>query len=184
VTDDAHEQAATHQRRTREFPERLRHRHQELGTTDPRALDAIEMVAHLTRLETRLIQDFERYVHRPLGLTWAGFRILNALWVYGSLPQQEVGRVSGSSRASISSALLTLEDRGIVARTRNADDRRQLTVEITPKGLDTLRQAIAAQTLREHAWTSALGDDGLRKLVGLLRTMVNQETPPPPPSVG
>ncbi|MEU4222807.1 MarR family transcriptional regulator [Nonomuraea sp. NPDC026600] len=178
MTDTVDDEATSRRRRTREFSELLRHNHRELGTTDPRDLDAIEMVTDLTRLEARLVQDFERHVHRPLGLTWAGFRILNALWVFGSLPQQEIGRVSGSSRASISSALMTLEDRGLVVRRRAEDDRRQLIVELTTEGLDTLRQAIAAQTRRERAWTAALRDDQLSELVHLLRTLVNQETPP------
>lgn len=167
-----------HRRRSREFSELLRHHHRQLGTTDPRVLDAIEMITDLTRLEARLIQDFERHVHRPLGLTWAGFRILNALWVFGGLAQQEITRLSGSSRASISSALATLENRGLVVRRRADGDRRQLIVELTAEGLDTLHRAIAGQTQRERAWTTVLRDDQLGELVHLLRTLVNQENPP------
>jgi DNA-binding MarR family transcriptional regulator len=177
-TDTAEDEALAERQRTREFAELLRHHHRELGTTDPRVLDAIEMVTDLMRLEARLVADFERHVHRPLGLTWAGFRILNALWVYGPLPQQEIGRVSGSSRASISSALMTLEARELVVRERDKDDRRQLIVQLTPDGLETLRQAIAGQTRREHAWTAVLRDDQLSELVHVLRTMVNQQVPP------
>ncbi|MFJ9634590.1 MarR family winged helix-turn-helix transcriptional regulator [Streptomyces sp. NPDC091280] len=164
--------------RTRQFSELLRHHHRELGTTDPRDLDAIEMVTDLTRLEARLTKDFEKHVHRPLGLTWAGFRILNALWVYGPLGQQDIGRFSGSTRASISSALATLESRGLVSRERVESDRRQLFVELTEEGRETLRKAIEAQTLRERAWTGVLRDDQLSELVHLLRTLVSQETPP------
>lgn len=164
--------------RTREFSELLRHSHLKLGTTDSRMLDAIEMVTDLSRLEARLVQDFERFVHRPLGLTWAGFRALNALWVFGSVGQQELTRLSGSSRASISSALATLENRELVVRRRADDDRRQLIVDLTQNGFDTLQRAIAGQALRERAWTTVLRDDQLSELVHLLRTMVNQGTPP------
>ena len=178
MTDRARRQATPRPHQSREFAERLRHHHRELGTTDPRVLDAIEMITDLTRLDARLVQDFERYVHRPLGLTWAGFRILNALWVFDGLAQQELGRLSGSTRASVSSALETLENRGLVARRRAEGDRRQLGVELTPEGLDTLHRAIAAQTRRERAWTAVLRDDQLSELVHLLRTLVSQETPP------
>ena len=177
MTGTVDEQTPAPGHRTRQFSERLRHHHRELGTTDPRVLDAIEMITDLTRLEARLVQDFERHIHRPLGLTWAGFRILNALWVYGGLAQQELGRVSGSSRASVSSALETLENRGLVARRRAEDDRRQLIVELTPAGIETLRQAIVGQTRRERAWTAVLRDDQLSELVHLLRTLVSQPTP-------
>ncbi|MFF4033234.1 MULTISPECIES: MarR family winged helix-turn-helix transcriptional regulator [Streptomyces] len=177
MTDTAGEAEAARLRRTREFSELLRHHHRGLGTTDPRDLDAIEMVTDLTRLEARLTKDFEKHVHRPLGLTWAGFRILNALWAYDGLAQQDIGRVSGSTRASISSALTTLENRGLVTRRRVENDRRQLIVELTDEGTETLRKAIEAQTLRERAWTTVLRDDQLSELVHLLRTLVNQETP-------
>ncbi|WUR84310.1 MarR family transcriptional regulator [Streptomyces phaeochromogenes] len=177
MTDTTREPDITSLQRTREFAELLRHHHRELGTTDPRDLDAIEMVTDLTRLEARLTKDFERHVHRPLGLTWAGFRILNALWAYDGLAQQDIGRVSGSTRASISSALSTLEKSGLVTRRRVESDRRQLIVELTDEGRETLRKAIEAQTLRERAWTGVLRDDQLGELVHLLRTLVNQDTP-------
>jgi DNA-binding MarR family transcriptional regulator len=138
----------------------------------------IALVTGLSRLEARLVQDFERTAHRPLGLTWAGFRILNALWVYGELPQREIGRVAGSSRASISSALTTLETRELVVRQRTADDRRQFIVTLTPLGLDTLHKAIIKQTERERAWTAALDGGELVQLLGLLQRLVDQETPP------
>lgn len=180
MTDSSPPEAKSRSFRTREFSERLRRFHRKLGTTDPRELDAIEMVTDLTRLVTRLVNDFERTVHRPLGLTWAGFRILNALWVFDGLDQQEIGRISGSSRASVSSALSTLENRGLVTRHRAQGDRRQLVVQLTPEGTTLLHQAIAVQTEREHAWTSVLRDDQLGDLVHLLRLLVNQDTPPPP----
>lgn len=178
MVETADGQASAPSHRTRHFSELLRHRHREMGTNDPRVLDAIEMVTDLSRLEARLVQDFEKHAHRPLGLTWAGFRLLNALWVFGELVQQDMARISGTSRASVSSALLTLENRGLISRRRADDDRRQLIVALTPDGLETLRRAIKAQTLREQAWTAVLRDDQLAELVHLLRTLVNQETPP------
>jgi DNA-binding MarR family transcriptional regulator len=178
LTDIADRHSSTHRRRSREFSELLRYKHRQRGTTDPRVLDAIEMITDLTRLEARLVQDFERHVHRPLGITWAGFRIVNVLWVYGGATQQEITRLSGLTRASISSALATLENADLVTRRRADGDRRQLIVELTDHGLDTLHRAIEVQTKRERAWTDVLRDDQLSELLHLLRTMVNQEAPP------
>jgi DNA-binding MarR family transcriptional regulator len=177
MTDTADQQAPGPAHRTRQLSELLRHHHRELGTTDPRVLDAIEMVTDLTRLEARLAQDFDKHVHRPLGLTWAGFRILTALWTFDGLTQHDIARFSGTSRASVSSALATLENRGLITRQRAEDDRRQLIVALTPGGLDTMLKAIAAQTRRERAWTAVLRDDQLGELVHLLRTLVSQDTP-------
>jgi DNA-binding MarR family transcriptional regulator len=162
---------------TRRFPELLRQRHREIGTTEGRDLDAIEMVTHLTRLVARLVQDFEKSVHRPLGSTWAGFRILNALWLFGEVDQQEIERLSGNSKASVSSALLTLENRGLIERRRDIQDRRRLLVKLTEAGQRELKHAIVAQTERERAWTRVMSDAEIRQLVDLLSKMVNQQRP-------
>jgi DNA-binding MarR family transcriptional regulator len=135
------------------------------------------MVTHLTRLVARLVQDFEQSVHRPLGSTWAGFRILNALWIFGEVDQQEIERLSGNSKASVSSALLTLENRGLISRRRAPGDRRRLLVELTPEGRTELARAIALQTDRERAWTSVLSDAEIRQLIDLLSKVVNQPRP-------
>jgi DNA-binding MarR family transcriptional regulator len=162
---------------TRRFPELLRERHRDLGTTAGRDLDAIEMVTHLTRLVARLVQDFEQSVHRPLGSTWAGFRILNVLWIFDGVDQQEIERLSGSSKASVSSALQTLENRGLIERRRDPRDRRRLLVQLTPTGREELEKAISSQTERERAWTQVLSDEEIQQLITLLSKVVNQPRP-------
>jgi DNA-binding MarR family transcriptional regulator len=177
-SSDAPETSAAHRiARSRQFPDLLRIKHQQLGSQTERDLDVIELITNLTRLNARLVQDFENAVHRPLNLTWAGFRILNALWVFDGLQQQDIGRMSGTSRASVSSALTTLETRGLVSRRRTASDRRNVDVWLTPDGIKALHRAISAQTRREQAWTSMLSDDDVRTLMRLLRTLVDRETP-------
>jgi DNA-binding MarR family transcriptional regulator len=162
--------------RSREFAAKVRAHHEELGHTE-RQIRGVEAVTHLTRLVARLVQDFEGAVHRPLGMTWAGFRIMNTLWIFGDLEQREIARVSGTTRASVSSALNTLEERGLVERRRERDDRRVVRVSLTPAGLDLLHQAIEGQTARERAWMAVLDDEEVSQLVGLLGRLVNQERP-------
>jgi DNA-binding MarR family transcriptional regulator len=162
---------------TRRFPELLRQRHRDLGTTADRDLDAIEMVTHVTRLVARLVQDFEQSVHRPLGSTWAGFRILNVLWIFDEVDQQEIERLSGSSKASVSSALMTLENRGLIERRRDPKDRRRLLVQLTDAGRQELEKAISSQTERERAWTRVLSDQEIQQLIVLLSKVVNQPRP-------
>ncbi|GAA3791125.1 MarR family winged helix-turn-helix transcriptional regulator [Streptomyces phyllanthi] len=162
--------------RSREFAAKVRAHHKELGHTEPQ-IRGVEAVTHLTRLVARLVQDFERAVHRPLGMTWAGFRIMNTLWIFGDLEQRQIARISGTSRASVSSALNTLEERGLVERRRERDDRRVVRVSLTPAGLALLHQAIEGQTAREHAWMAVLDDEEVSRLVVLLGRLVNQERP-------
>lgn len=102
---------------------------------------------------------------------------MNTLWIFGDLEQREIARISGTTRASVSSALNTLEERGLVERRRERDDRRVVRVSLTPAGLDLLHQAIEGQTAREHAWLAVLDDEEVSRLVVLLGRLVNQERP-------
>lgn len=170
----------------RGLPELLRlrrTRHRELGATTPRDMDAADMVTQMTRLVARLVQDFENAVHRPLGSTWAGFRILNALWIFEEVDQHELERLSGSSKAAVSSALKTLENRALIERRRDPHDRRRLMVRLTPAGHEELAKAIRVQTVRERAWTQVLSDDELKQLNGLLWKVINQPRPACGPAV-
>lgn len=139
-------------------------------------VDRMEIMFDLLRLTARLNRDFEA-VHRPRGWTWAGFRIANLLWVLGSLAPGELARLSGASRASISSALNTLEAGGHVTRATNASNRRHVEVTLTAKGRRALKSAIGVQAQREHAWLDALTTDERARLAKLIARLVEQPGP-------
>jgi hypothetical protein len=77
-----------------------------------------QLVFDLTRLHSRLAQDFDA-LHRRRGWTWAGFRIMNVLWALGPIELRDLARLAGASRAATSSVLNTLERDGLVTRTRD-----------------------------------------------------------------
>jgi DNA-binding MarR family transcriptional regulator len=162
--------------RTAEYKELLRGKLLESELVDPAVVDRMEVMFDLMRLTARLSRDFE-LVHRPRGWTWAGFRIANLLWVLGSLEPGELARLSGASRASISSALNTLEAGGHVTRRTRASDRRHVEVTLTDKGRRALIEAIAAQAEREHAWLDTLSSDERATLGKLLGRLVEQPRP-------
>jgi DNA-binding MarR family transcriptional regulator len=130
----------------------------------------------LMRLHSRLSQDFES-MHRKLGWTWSGFRILNVLWALGPVDQRDLARLSGDSRAAISSAVKTLERDGLVTRTRVADDRRLVTVSLTRHGADKLTEGMHDQAERERAWYTALSKTERAHLSNLLTQLSDQVRP-------
>lgn len=136
----------------------------------------MELVFNLSRLLNRLGQDFET-VHRRHGWTWAGFRIMNVLWVAGPVELREVARLSGSSRASISSALNTLERDGLVTRRRNGTDRRQVLLELTERGRSELRGGMRDQADLEREWFGPLSAQDQEVLTRLLGALADQVRP-------
>jgi len=63
------------------------------------------------------------------------------LKVCGPLAAHRIAVLAGLSRASVSSAVNTLERDGHVVRSREHDDRRLVTVSLTPTGEDAVRDA-------------------------------------------
>lgn len=66
---------------------------------------------------------------------------LRAIWEEDGLTQREIARRVGIQEAATGAALDKLERSGLIARTRNAQDRRKINVRLTPQGLD-LRQEL------------------------------------------
>ena len=95
---------------------------------------------------------------RPLNVSAAGGLVLGLLRDRGPMSPSELGERLIVTRATVTGLLDSLERRGFVHRSRNATDRRSLTVEITAEGrvvLQALRQLIHGQ---EQAWLSAFSE--------------------------
>lgn len=142
----------------------------------PDVVDRMEIMFDLMRLAPRLTRDFER-IHRSRGWTYAGFRIVNQLWVLGDLEPGDLARLTGASPASISSALNTLQADGYIVRSTKPSDRRLVKVSLTSEGRKSLAAAMADQAARERAWLEILSRDERATLAKLLTRLAEQARP-------
>ena len=94
----------------------------------------------------------------------AGFRVMFCVWVGGELEPRDIARLSGLSRAAVSSVLNTLERDGLVARFRESDDRRLVTVRLTSDGAERLVAAYRRQNEVEQDFFGALSAADRRRL--------------------
>ena len=132
----------------------------------------------LFRVANRLMQDFESTIHRPLGMTWAGFRVLFCTWVEQEVEPRTLARLCAISRATVSSVLNTLERDDLVTRRRQSADRRVVTVALTAKGRRRIRTAFERQHAREHQWLGDLDRQAVDGLVAVLRHLLERPRPP------
>lgn len=153
-----------------DFERRARERVVELG--DDIDLDAFAAMFDLFRVAARVIGELENAVHRPIGLSIAGFRVLFTVWVFGTLEPREIARLSGVSRAAVSGVVKTLERDGYATRERDQADGRLVTVGVTPAGVAKLREAYARQHGRERELFSALSESELARFTATLRTLL------------
>ena len=70
-------------------------------------LDILGATFDFVRVSNQLVNDLETNVHRPLGWSWAGFRIMFTVLVTGPLEPGQIARLAGVTRASISAPCST-----------------------------------------------------------------------------
>jgi len=161
-----------------EFIDEVRRRHQIDGDLDELEMLRKETTLTFLTLAGRFRTDAEA-VHRPMGLTWAGFRIMHVLWALGETEPYRIAVFAGVSRASISSALNTLEEAKLVVRKRepNRADRRLVKIALTARGKDVVAQGIVARTKHDLAWLEILDSEQLQTFHDLLQKISRQPDP-------
>lgn len=156
-----------------DFERRAAERVPELGSRErPIDLGTFAAMFDLFRVSARVVGDLEAEVHRPLGLSIAGFRVLFTVWVHDALEVREIARLSGVSRAAVSGVVTTLEKEGLAERKRDHADGRLVSVSATPAGVARLGEAYRAQNAREGELFSALSPVELEQFTMLLRKLL------------
>jgi DNA-binding MarR family transcriptional regulator len=158
------------------FRDALAARHAAERTVAEEAVANALLTFSLMRLQTRLSQDFES-VHRRRGWSWPGFRIMNVLWAIGTVELRDVARLSGDSRAAISSAVKTLERDGLVRRISGTGDRRLVRIALTEHGSAQLKDGMHDQAQREKAWFGSLSAQARDELTAALTELADQARP-------
>jgi len=93
-----------------------------------------QSIGYQIRTTHRLLQRFLQLKIEPYGVTLGMWYFLRALWSEDGLTQRELSRRVGTMEPTTLSAILAMEKRGYVRRTRNKKDRRKLHVYLTTKG--------------------------------------------------
>lgn len=120
---------------------------------------ATEVFLHLLRAgdEAFRIVDSDLAQHE---LSQGGFGVLMALWgncqraacaAEKALTPAELAERTGVTRATITGLVDTLERAGLVTRKPHHDDRRMMSVDLTPEG-EKLLAAIMPEHFRRMAW--------------------------------
>lgn len=97
----------------------------------------------------RLLRD-KLAVH---GITFSQFQHLRHLWNEDGLNQVELSRRIGIEKASSTSVIESLEQRGLITRARDPDDRRKLNVRLTPAG----------EALEKDLWACAVETNAIAR---------------------
>jgi DNA-binding MarR family transcriptional regulator len=128
-----------------------------------------EAFLNLLRTADALMRG-EVEVLKPAGLSPAQYNVLRILRGAGArgLACREVGERMVTRDPDITRLLDRLEERGLVRRSREREDRRVITTRITEEGLDLLKKLDGPVARLHEQQLGHLGAKRLRSLIALL----------------
>jgi len=140
-------------------------------TLEPEVEAAVDRIMKITKYLDRLT---ERTVG-IFGINTGEFRLL--LLMHRQAPGTRMSAGALAERLNLSSSAMTnrldrLEERGLIARERDPDDRRSVLVSVTPHGEDVVGQAVQQQAKKESDFLDALKPEEQRRLNTFLRSLI------------
>lgn len=106
-----------------------------------------------------------------LNLTPAQFGVLTVLSAYPGLDQSSLARALGFDKVTMLRVLRVLEPRGLVARVASPNNRRNLSISLTPEGQKLLKAAKAPAERAYHRLLSPLDKTQQEQLLSLLQQL-------------
>jgi len=107
---------------------------------DPLALE--RQVCFALSVAARSVLSIYRPILEPMGLTHPQYLVMLALWGQSPLAVKELIEMLQLDGPTLSPMLKRLESSGLVTRTRDPHDERQLRVDLTEKGRALRQQAL------------------------------------------
>ncbi|SDQ67704.1 MarR family winged helix-turn-helix transcriptional regulator [Arthrobacter crystallopoietes] len=133
---------------------------------------AMSMCFNLIRVTNRIVKDLEVSVHRPSGISFAGYQLLFSLKAVGRVHPNALARLAGVSTASMSSLLNTLEKYGLITREPDPTDGRKAIVALTDEGESVVAELCMNNNQREQAWAAGLTSAEASILTELLKKLL------------
>lgn len=151
---------------------------EEIGKTGPFASLEEEVVLNLLRTADRLMGSIEN-VLKPTALSPTQYNVLRILRGVSTqgLSCQEIARRMITRDADLTRLLDRLQERGLVHRKRQTDDRRVVRITITPAGLSTLTELDQTVLNLNKKLLGHLSADRLRLLLELIEQVRKQVEP-------
>jgi MarR family transcriptional regulator, organic hydroperoxide resistance regulator len=138
--------------------------------TDEIRLD--DMVCFALHAASRAVTATYRPLLEPLGLTYPQYLVLSALWERDHRTVGELVDLMQLDYGTMTPLLKRLEKRGLVQRTRSADDERTVIVGLTDEGMGL--RAAAKGVYREISEKFELSPDRARATRKMLRSIIEK----------
>jgi len=141
--------------------------------------EAMGVVLRIQALE-KILGDQVAERLREHGLQWWQYDVLSALRRQGKpfrMAATELADASMLTSGAMTNRIDRLEQRGLVRRLTDPEDRRRVLVELTPEGIERVESATKARFEIATAAVSGLDRKSRRQLSNLLRLLLLAQEP-------
>ncbi|MCA1984255.1 MAG: MarR family winged helix-turn-helix transcriptional regulator [Nocardioides sp.] len=111
-------------------------------------------------------------VLRPNDLTWTGFLVLWTLWIWDSMETREVADSVGISKGTLTGVAKTLMARDLIERIPSVEDRRLVSLKLTPEGVRLMEEIYPEFNKTESTIVGDVSAEHLTVMTDSLRTLV------------
>lgn len=139
-----------------------------MARTDP--VDREELLHALSDTWKVLYREDEQLL-APTGLSPVELRLLRTLAEKGPCSMALLASGTVVTPPAITNSVDHLEERGLVTRIRDTDDRRVVFVEITKQGEESLQKGLEIHRSFLKRLAAALEDEDLERLATILRKL-------------
>ena len=135
---------------------------------------AAAAVSSLYRAANAVRVHLTNAVLHERGLTWTGFVVLWAVWIWDDVETRHAAESAAISKATLTGVVKTLESRGLLTRRVSEADRRLVILELTPAGDALMRDLYPVFNAAESEVVAGLSDRSLKDLTRSLRLIVTE----------
>jgi DNA-binding MarR family transcriptional regulator len=133
--------------------------------------EVFELIDHAAKTLRRI----QRITVNDSGLTPSQYHVLSTLWVEDGQALKDLAEACNCTRATITGLVDGLENKGLIRRDPNPDDRRSLLAVLTPEGRALRSQTEALEAVYQEC-CPGLAPHEFHQL-GLLLTKLNDSFP-------
>ena len=127
--------------------------------------------AFLTWIANKLSRGASQHYLRVFDVGIETWRCLVLLAIYGSISAQQVSKVIGMDKASVSRCFKGMQSKGYITLGLDADDGRVRIATLTKKGRQVHDGILGIALERERAFLAVLDERERETLIGLLKRL-------------
>lgn len=127
--------------------------------------------AFLTWIANKLSRGASQHYLRVFDVGIETWRCMVLLAIHGSISAQQISKVIGMDKASVSRCFKSMQARGYITLSLDADDGRVRIATLTKKGRQVHDGILGIALERERAFLDVLDETERKTLIGLLKRL-------------